>query len=162
MTEPYNRRVDDPRITEHGRTLQAHGHRLAGLEAKYDELAPKVEIVQAEKRLESRLGKLESVVEGLAVSLSLELKKLTEQVGIGMTRLNDINEEMMRQQARQVTERHRAEMEIKEQQIADLKAAAKSRSVDVVVDRWGKTIITASGALGILWLLWEYLVKAVH
>jgi hypothetical protein len=162
MTDTINRRAEDPRIAEHSRTLLAHGHRLSGLEAKYDELAPKVEIVQAEKRLESRLGKLESVVEGLAVSLSSELKKLTEQVGIGMTRLNDINEEMMRQQARQVSERHRAEMEMKEQQIADLKAAAKSKSLDELVDRWGKTIITAAGALGIVWLLWEYLVKAVH
>jgi hypothetical protein len=158
MTE---RRIEDPRIAEHSQKLHEHGARIGGLEAKYDELAPKVEIVQAEKRLESRLGKLESVVEGLAVSLSSELKKLTEQVGIGMTRLNDINEEMMRQQAAQVAERHQKEMQLKQQEIDDLKSAAKSKSVDELVERWGKMIITGAGALGILWMIWEFLVRAV-
>jgi chromosome segregation ATPase len=151
------------------RTIADHGQRITKLETRVEGLAPKVEIIQTERRLDNRLSKVETVLENMATTISSshkqmeeiqrktekQIERLAEEIGRGMTRLSEINEEVMTAQAKQVEEKHRAEIALLRRQIAEMEAGRW----DALLLRWCGLIAAAGAAGGTLWAVVHFLIQ---
>lgn len=163
MTDTTERREADPLIHEHGRNIrelwavtQRHGEHLIRHDGQFEHLAPKMEMLEVKGKLEDRMGKLESGLEHVAQ----ELKSMGQQIAQSMSRMADQNEENMLEKSRLEREQSQKAIELRDAEIAALKARAESTRLDAVVSRWGGMVLTLASAGGVMWAIWQFLIKA--
>lgn len=163
MTDTTDRRDTDPLLHEHGRNIrelwsvsQRHGETLIKHSAQFEHMAPKLEMLEVKGKLEDRMGRLESGLQTVAN----ELKEMGHQIAQSMSRMADQNEENMQEKSRLEQEAHRKALEVRDAEIAALKAKSESNRLDAIVTRWGGSIMTAITVGAAVWAIWQYLVRA--
>lgn len=152
MTDTTDRRADDPRISDHARTLEDHTRQIATLQTNYAHLSGKVGELASKQELQA-------TEERIGEKFDTKFDALSKQVVETMTRLTDINEDIMTTQARQVEESHKKELQAKQAEIDRLKEEAASRRWDAIVDRVAKVlglIAAFALALGLVWNLFVF------
>lgn len=122
------RRREDGAARAHER-LDAHEARLnecsvaiGSITSELKQLVSKAAMAERMEPVLLKIGKMEEAVSHLSATTEKAISELAERLGDGLARLNAINEEAMRDAARRASEKHRAEMELKDQEIAWLRS----------------------------------------
>jgi hypothetical protein len=137
-------------------TIYDHERRLSIVESEIKQLAPRLEVFEAIAPIERQMQLLQSSVETAARATEQQISKLARDLGDGMGRLNDINEENMRCTAEQVKEKHRAEVALLSERIKQAQAELEARKpLNKIKEFWLPWFAVVSGGAGCAALVWQ-------
>lgn len=143
--------------------LNEHERRLTQIEAKVEQLVPRVDVMEMIAPLHQKMNSMEATIEHFMQGTEAQITRIATDLGQGMKRLGELHEENLRSAARHEDEKHRAEMALKDERIKLLQQLAEDRRwQNRVKNDWLPlfgVIVSGASAAGLLWQLASWILR---
>lgn len=130
-----------------------HERRITTLEANQESMASRLELNDNVSALRLEMAGMHHALQQHAKNTEEQISRIASDFGDAIKRLSGLNDEMMRDKARQVQEAHEKELALKDASITELKSQAEAR-------RWQNRLkndwLPLAGIITALWAVVNY------